>query len=306
MSAAAPSFAGFSREAFAWFTGLEADNSRAWFAAHRGTYEEAVRGPLEALLEDLADEHGGQVKLFRQQRDTRFSPDKSPYKPRTYGVIFPGSGSDAGLYAELSREGLFAGTGYYELAADQLARFREAVAAEPAGPALEAAVDGVRKAGLKLFGEALRTAPRGVVRDHPRVGLLRHKMLVAGRRLAPGPDGIPATRGGRPPAGDVGGVRRDDGVARRPRRPERDPPGGALRPRPAPALSGVDPPRGPDDGRQAPPPGPGRSAGRGRRMAWPTRARAPHPCPREPPPPRPPPPPRHTGRPAGRWTAAFA
>jgi len=191
MSSAVPS-AGFPPQAFAWLAGLEADNSRAWFAAHRTTYEQAVRGPLEQLLEDLANELGGRVKLLRQQRDTRFSPDKSPYKTRTYGVILPETGSDAGLYAELGREGLFAGTGYYEMAPDQLARYREVVAGEPAGPALEAAVRAVRAAGLETSGEALKTAPRGYPRDHPRVELLRHRMLVAGRRLAPGPDGIPA------------------------------------------------------------------------------------------------------------------
>ena len=37
-------FAGFAPEAFAWFSGLEADNTREWFTAHRDTYETAVRG----------------------------------------------------------------------------------------------------------------------------------------------------------------------------------------------------------------------------------------------------------------------
>jgi uncharacterized protein (TIGR02453 family) len=188
---AAPSFAGFPPEAFAWFAGLEADNSRPWFAAHRATYEEAVRGPLEALLDELADELGGDVRVFRQHRDVRFSPDKSPYKTRTYGIILPASGSEAARYAELSAAGLFAGTGYYGLAADQLARFREAVAGEAAGPALAEAVAAVRAAGLQTSGEALKTAPRGFPRDHPRVELLRHKGLVAGLRRPPGPDGIP-------------------------------------------------------------------------------------------------------------------
>ncbi|MCW3017041.1 MAG: hypothetical protein JWO02_4133, partial [Solirubrobacterales bacterium] len=45
-------------------------------------------------------------------------------------------------------------------------------------------------AGIETFGEALKTAPRGYDRDHPRVRLLRHKSLIAGRRLAPGAGGI--------------------------------------------------------------------------------------------------------------------
>ncbi|HEU0317423.1 MAG TPA: DUF2461 family protein, partial [Solirubrobacteraceae bacterium] len=85
--AAATPFDGFPPEAFAWFAGLEADNSKAWFTAHRETYDRAVRGALEALLDDLAGELGGEVRMFRQNRDVRFSADKSPYKTTTYGVI---------------------------------------------------------------------------------------------------------------------------------------------------------------------------------------------------------------------------
>jgi uncharacterized protein (TIGR02453 family) len=186
-----PSFAGFRPEAFAWFAGLEADNSRAWFAAHRTTYEEAVRGPLTAMLTELAAEAGGEVRLFRQHRDTRFSADKAPYKTRAYGVIVQ-DGRPAGLYAELSAAGVFAGSGYHALAPDQLGRFRAAVAADATGPALQAAVDAARAAGMEVFGETLKTAPRGVPRDHPRAALLRHRALGGGSRLAPGPAGIPA------------------------------------------------------------------------------------------------------------------
>jgi len=183
------SFHGFQPEAFAWFEGLEADNSRAWFTAHRDVYEKAVRGELEAMLEELADELGGRVRMFRQNRDVRFSADKSPYKTTTYGLIIDRPESLAGLYAQLSGAGLFAGTGYHVLARDQLARFRDAIADDASGPALEAAVGAARAAGLELYGEALRTAPRGFPRDHPRAELLRHRSLVAGKRLERGRDG---------------------------------------------------------------------------------------------------------------------
>jgi len=186
------SFAGFPREAFAWFEGLEADNSRAYFTAHRETYDRAVREPLEELLETFADELGGRVKLFRQHRDIRFSRDKSPYKTRTYGLIFDRPSSLAGLYAELSSSGLFAGTGYHVFEPDQLARFREAVADDRSGPRLEQAVAAAHAARVATFGEALKTAPRDYPKDHPRAALLRHKSLVAGRRLAPKAHGIGA------------------------------------------------------------------------------------------------------------------
>jgi uncharacterized protein (TIGR02453 family) len=182
-------FDGFSPGAFDWFTGLERDNSRTYFAATRERYERDVRGALQALLDELSEAFGGEARVFRQQRDLRFTPDKSPYKTRTYGVVHGAPGAGAGLYAELSAGGLYAGTGYHVMARDQLERFRAAVADDHSGAALAAATTAAQDAGLELAGESLRTAPRGYPRDHPRIALLRHRSLIAGRRL-PGAGGI--------------------------------------------------------------------------------------------------------------------
>ncbi len=190
-TAVAPRFAGFPPAAFSWFAGLEADNSKRYFTAHREVYDEAVRAALGAMLEELADELGGQVKMFRQHRDVRFSADKSPYKTTTYGLIVERPAGLPALYAQLSARGLFAGSGYHQFAGDQLSRFRDAVVADGAGAALEEALATAQAAGVETFGEVLKTAPRGYPRDHPRARLLRHKSLVAGRRLDPGATGVP-------------------------------------------------------------------------------------------------------------------
>jgi uncharacterized protein (TIGR02453 family) len=173
------SFDGFPAAAFEWFEGLERDNSRAYFGATRERYERDVRGGLTALLEELAGTFGGQVRVFRQQRDLRFSADKTPYKTRTYGVLM-----GPGLYADLSARGLYAGSGYHRLARDQLERFRAAVADDTSGPALVAAVAAAREGGAEPDGERLRGTPRGYPADHARSELLRHKGLFAGRALA--------------------------------------------------------------------------------------------------------------------------
>ena len=174
-------FPGFAPEVFEWFAGLERDNSRAYFTATRERYEAEVRGGLEAMLDELSEAFGGEVRMFRQHRDLRFTPDKSPYKTRTYGVL---QGAQAAYYAELSASGLYAGTGYHQLARDQLERFRGAVADDRTGPDLAAVAAAVQEAGLELAGASLRTAPRGHPRDHPRIELLRRRALFAGRRLA--------------------------------------------------------------------------------------------------------------------------
>jgi uncharacterized protein (TIGR02453 family) len=171
-------FSGFGSAAFAWFAGIEAENTKAWFTANRPTYDADVRGPLEAMLVEIAGDDAP-VKLMRQHRDTRFSRDKSPYKTRTYGAI------DGRLYAEISSAGLFAGTGIYGFAPDQLERFRAAVGDEVTGNEIEAIVGALEADGIETWGEALKVAPRGYPRDHPRARLLRHKMLIAGARLRP-------------------------------------------------------------------------------------------------------------------------
>jgi uncharacterized protein (TIGR02453 family) len=187
-----PAFTGFSPAAFDWFAGLQADNSKAWFHAHRATYDSAVRGELEALLDELAAEHDGIVKLFRQHRDTRFSADgAAPYKTTTYGLIAERPDDLPALYAQLSAQGFFAGTGYHMLAPDQLARFRDAIADDGTGPALERAIAAAHEAGVETYGEALKTAPH--------LGRLRAAQRLAGRarRRERAPAGYAAARTGR-------------------------------------------------------------------------------------------------------------
>src|SRR5947209_14055740 len=151
-------FEGFPDAAFAWFDGLERDNSKAYFTEHREIYDGAVRGALEQMLEELAAELGGELKMFRQNRDVRFSADKSPYKTTTYGLIVNRPESLPSLYAQLSSHGLFCGSGYHMLAPDQLERFRAAVADETHGPEAMAAVAELERSGLEGLGESLKTA----------------------------------------------------------------------------------------------------------------------------------------------------
>ncbi len=127
-------FEGFSPEVHEWFRGLEADNSKEYFAAHREFFEDAIRGRMEALLTELGERFGGEVKMFRQNRDIRFSADKSPYKTNTYGVLRGTETAAQGLYASISARGLVAGSGYHVMARDQLDRYREAVADDGTGP----------------------------------------------------------------------------------------------------------------------------------------------------------------------------
>ena len=72
-------FTGWPAAAVEFYRGLEADNSKAYWTAHRAEYDALVLAPMEALLDDLEGEFG-EGRIFRPYRDIRFSADKSPYK----------------------------------------------------------------------------------------------------------------------------------------------------------------------------------------------------------------------------------
>ena len=120
--------------------------------------------------------------LFRSRpyRDVRFAKDKTPYKEHT--GAFGESEGGAGFYLQFSAAGMFAGSGYYAMASDQLARFRAAVEADATGRELVELSNAVVQQGLRLGAVSeLKTAPRGVPKDHPRIEFLRRKGLFAGR-----------------------------------------------------------------------------------------------------------------------------
>jgi uncharacterized protein (TIGR02453 family) len=184
MSAApTTAFRGFPPEALTFFAGLEADNSRGYWAAHADVYAHAVRAPMEALIAAV-DERYRPLRIFRPQRDVRFATDKSPYKTHI-GAVGEDEGGVA-YYVALSATGLVAASGYYGLAKDQLGRYRAAVADDRTGADLAARVAAARAGGCELHqAELLKTAPRGVPRDHPRLDLLRRKGLAVGRTWPP-------------------------------------------------------------------------------------------------------------------------
>lgn len=168
-------FNGWTDAALDFYEGLEVENSRAYWQAHKAVYDEQVRAPMDALLAELADEFGD-AKVFRPHRDIRFSADKSPYKTHI-GATLANHG-----YVQVSANGLAVASGTYAFAADQLARYRRAVALDLPGQALAGVADEARVAGLTITASGtLTTAPRGYPKDHPRIELLRLKGLVTWR-----------------------------------------------------------------------------------------------------------------------------
>ncbi len=169
-------FAGIPAQAFRFYADLEENNNRDWWLEHKPVYDSAVKEPMTLLLAELEPAFGA-FKLFRPNRDVRFSPDKSPYKTAQGAVAAVTEG--VGYYVQVSADGLMVGGGWHTSAPEQLARFRTAVDAAASGEALQAIVADVAGAGFSVEGEALKTVPRGFARDHPRADLLKYKSLYA-------------------------------------------------------------------------------------------------------------------------------
>jgi uncharacterized protein (TIGR02453 family) len=173
-------FRGWPAEAIDFYDGLEEDNSKAYWQAHKAIYDEAVLRPMEELLSELAGQLGP-GRIFRPYRDVRFSADKSPYKTAIAATLGEGG------YIQLSAAGLAAGRGMYLMDPAQLQRYRQAVEAEPSGSDLARKVAAIRDAGIEVAShDRLKTAPRGYPRDHPRIDLLCMKGLIAWRQWPAG------------------------------------------------------------------------------------------------------------------------
>ena len=172
-------FTGWPAAAVDFYRGLEADNSKGYWTAARGVYDESVLAPMEALLHVLADEFG-ESKIFRPNRDVRFSSDKSPYKTAIGAMIGRG-------YVQFSSQGIGVGAGYHSMAPDQLARYRVAVADENPGGVLHKVIADLTAAGIEVTTrESLKTVPRGYPKDHPQAELLRKKDIAAWKQWPAG------------------------------------------------------------------------------------------------------------------------
>lgn len=173
-------FRGFPPELFTFFEGLEKDNSKAYWQANRATWEEMVRDPMQALLAELDGEFPP-LRMFRPNRDVRFSKDKSPYK------LWAGATSEwqavggTGYYLRVDASGLATGCGVIAMARDQLRRFRTALDDDGSGRRFVELTEEFSRKSLPVTSGAeppLKKAPQGFPNDHPRVEFLRWKGVV--------------------------------------------------------------------------------------------------------------------------------
>lgn len=189
-------FTGFPKPGLSWFQSLAVAQNREWFQAHKAGYEQLWLAPMQSLLaelraplEKLYGRNLGPTKIFRLNRDVRFSKDKSPYKTNVAGLIpfdgFKPMEGPAALYLHLGLEEVVA-FGFYMLEPASLQRLRKLLIDEKTGPGLAKLMAAAQKKGLLPDAmEKLKRPPPGVSPDHPRVELLKNKALALSRSDVP-------------------------------------------------------------------------------------------------------------------------
>jgi len=186
-------FDGFSKQCVRFFTDLKVNNNKIWFEQHRSEYDTYVLQPARAFVvalgERLTQISPGVVadprtnkSLFRIHRDTRFSPDKSPYK--LYMAIRFWEGMDPKMspcyYFHLEPNKILLAAGLYRFPKEHLAEFRKSVVHPKHGPALVQAMESVRENGkFDIEYKHYKRVPRGFDPEHELAEYLLYGGLTA-------------------------------------------------------------------------------------------------------------------------------
>jgi uncharacterized protein (TIGR02453 family) len=182
----------FTDQTQAFLRRLRRHNNREWFRLHRDEFERDVRGPMISLIERLASDFrefapelaaSPRASLYRIHRDTRFSPDKSPYKTHV-AAVFPHRDlprhRGAGLYLEVTPDRVLVGGGIYAPEPADLQRVRAHLASRQASFRVLVESPAFRRAFGGVEGRSLQRVPRGYPADHPAGAYLKLRQLLAG------------------------------------------------------------------------------------------------------------------------------
>ena len=183
----------FTASTLKFLSDLSNNNERAWFQENKQAYEDNVRGPALAFIEDIAPKLqiiaprfraipkkvGG--SLMRVYRDTRFGKDKTPYKTNI-GIQFRHeAGKDVhapGYYLHIENGNFFLGAGIWRPDSTALGKIRDAII-EKGEKWVSVRDDKMFIVRFALEGESLKNGPRGYPKEHPLIEDLKRKDFIA-------------------------------------------------------------------------------------------------------------------------------
>lgn len=190
-------FAGFPEEMIRFFRALKRNNRREWFQPRKPLFEQHVKAPMLELVAALnadfarfAPEYitDPAKALFRIYRDTRFSPDKTPYKTHAAAWFRRRGGKHsnlAGFYFSVSAEEIEVAAGLYHPLPDTTLLVRTHIAATHKELVKILANQKLRRLAGELKGDELTRSPKGFDPQHPAVDLIKKKDWFLGAMLDP-------------------------------------------------------------------------------------------------------------------------
>jgi len=180
-------FRGFSPEAISFLRALKRNNRREWFQPRKEKYEKLIKVPMLEFVGCLNEEFARfapayvtspEKAVYRIYRDTRFSPDKTPYKTHI-AAIFPRNSAvrreGAVFYLHFTEKEVLAFGGVWGPDRDELMAYRTLLRDNHEEFESLLSNKSLRKMVGKLEGEQLSRMPKGFPVDHPAESLLRRK-----------------------------------------------------------------------------------------------------------------------------------
>jgi uncharacterized protein (TIGR02453 family) len=172
---------------------LKKNNNKTWFDAHRADFE-AARIDFSNFIHLVIDElqksdptitgTTARETIFRQNRDIRFSKDKTPYKVNFGASIKRGGkkSSYAGYYFQLEPGNSFMGGGLWMPEARQLSAMRQEI--DYNWKEFQSILK--QPNFKKIYGDLYKGAdmslsrePKGYEKDNPAIGYLKLKSFFA-------------------------------------------------------------------------------------------------------------------------------
>ena len=173
---------------------LKNNNNREWFSENKNRYEEAKHNFFEFVdfmiikikeFDKSLDVNSAKECAFRIYKDNRFSKDKTPYKTNMGAYIAEGGRKSpfAGYYIHIEPGNSFAGGGLYCPQPAVLKSVRTEISEDATRLNTILKNKSFHSVFPELYGEKVKTVPRGFDKNHPNIELLRFKSYTVIKQL---------------------------------------------------------------------------------------------------------------------------
>jgi len=174
---------------------LKANNNRVWFTENKQRYVEAKNYfddfvnfliPAIKKFDSSVDVNAAKDCTFRIYKDVRFSKDKAPYKTNMGAYIAKGGKKSpfAGYYIHIDSDTSFAGGGIYCPQPAVLKAVRTEISEDATALNKILKNKSFHSVFPELYGDKVKTAPRGFDKNHPNIELLRFKSYTVIKQLS--------------------------------------------------------------------------------------------------------------------------